>query len=625
MSLEEIEKKLYSREKTPSTPSLSKTESFKKEENLAPKVEEKWSEAPPKIIHRHKKGKGWLFALVIFFLAVIGMGIYLIFKNLNVPTTKIEISLPSQIFVGIPFKSTIIINNNSDRLLSKAYLTIDLPSDVLLMTSQNESKNIVSENLGDIEANGLVKKTYTFVALADESKVRNLKVRLSYQAGWGASFEKEEEKELNIKKSPISLMLNLPAQTLANSVFDLEINYQNNSDFDFPELNLELNYPLSFKFISSDPQPTAANNFWQIKSLGFNRQGKIKIKGLLTEGLEQTSEFRAVLKTILAQKSFIIGEQKAVIQLAKAPLQLAIFANNASDYTTFLGDEIHYRLDYQNNSGVALSDNVIKAKLIGELFDISSLSTDAYFSSLNNTLTWNAANTPALRLLNPNDKGSVEFSIKIKKNFPIQRLNDKNFHLRIEAEMDSPTVPYYLSATKTSALANLETKVQGQLSLEAKAYFRDASSGVLNTGPFPPRVNQATNYSIHWLIKNYANDISKIVVRSFLESGVVFSGVVKSNVSSQPTYNSLTQELILNIDKIAANKGVVNEPVEVIFQIQATPNINQVNRFQPLLKETQIEAHDDYTGKILTATAPALTTRLPFDSTVSPNEGLVQP
>lgn len=623
MSLEDIEKRLYARGSKSEPPSTPKPKISQPPEQ---KIEEKWfgENEPPKIIHSHKKRRGFLFLTVIFFVVVIAIGIYLISQYLNAPTVKMDISAPSEIFVGVPFNASIIVNNTSNHVLHQASLTIDLPDGLVYITSAEENKNVINENIGDIETNDLIKKTYSFLALSDESKIKNVKIRLSYQAGLGTSFEQEETKDIAIKKSAVSLKLDVPDQVVGGSVFNIEVDYKNDSNFNFSNLDLEMTYPSSFQFISADPDPTSFNNFWQLQEAKAGISGKIQIKGSISEAFQKGFDFQAALKTNINKKSYVINQQKATGQLAPAPISLFILINNSPDYVAKLGDKIQYTIQYQNNSGVALADNVIKARLIGELFDISTLQTNSSINSLTNTLTWNTANTPELRLLNPGAGGNVNFSIQLKPNFPIRRLNDKNFHLKIEAQMDSPTVPYYLSAPKTSALANLETKVQGLTTIEAKAYFRDANSGILNGGPFPPKVNQATEYTFHWTIKNYSTDVSNVKVGAFLESGVVFTGAVKSNISSQPTYNNLTQEVIWNIDKIVATKGVISEPIEAIFQIQATPDITQVKHFQPLLNKTKIEAQDNYTGLTLENIALPVNTQLPYDLTVKPGEGEVQ-
>jgi len=204
-------------------------------------------------------------------------------------------------------------------------------------------------------------------------------------------------------------------------------------------------------------------------------------------------------------------------------------------------------------------------------------------------------------------------------------LGDKNFSLKAEAEISSPTVPYYLSAAQTTGLANLETKVAGATKIETKAYFWDASSGIANHGLWPPKVNQPTQYTVHWLITNYSTDIHNVEVRAFLESGVTWTGKVKGNTDSLPTYNDRTQEVIWTISKIPATKGVISSPLEVVFQIEATPDVTQAGNYQPLIKETSITALDDFTETRIQNQAAAVTTVLPDDLTIGQIKGIVTP
>ena len=131
----------------------------------------------------------------------------------------------------------------------------------------------------------------------------------------------------------------------------------------------------------------------------------------------------------------------------------------------------------------------------------------ALFNSRDNTIIWNAASSPELRLIDPGVSGIIEFEIQLKPNYTIKKINDKNFVLKVDAEISSPTVPYYVAAEKTIGLAFSEIKVGGAVSIESLVYFRDPSSNILNQGSLPPKVNKPINFTIHWVIKNFATDI----------------------------------------------------------------------------------------------------------------------
>jgi len=165
-----------------------------------------------------------------------------------------------------------------------------------------------------------------------------------------------------------------------------------------------------------------------------------------------------------------------------------------------LGQELEYLIKFQNKTEVGLSDVVIKAGLVGRLFDFSELVTEGDFYSKINTIVWDASNTPQLKMLSAGEKGVVSFRIKLRDYFPIYKLTDKNFTLNVNASIESPTVPPSVSANRIFSSTSLETKVRGVIMIQTKVYFRDASSGIVNRGVWPPRVNKSTNYTVHFLI-----------------------------------------------------------------------------------------------------------------------------
>ena len=180
--------------------------------------------------------------------------------------------------------------------------------------------------------------------------------------------------------------------------------------------------------------------------------------------------------------------------------------------------------------------------------------------------------------------------------------------------IQSLTVPAGTAADKTISVATLETKVAGEVALRAAGFSRDAASGILNSGPYPPKINTPTQYTIHWVITNYATDISGVQVSAFLQSGTRFTGKVKSTSDAVPAYNPSSGGITWHIDRIQATKGAIGQPIEVIFQVENTPAINQVGQNVALLGETRIEAHDDFTDQPLFVVAPPVMTDIPNDT-----------
>ena len=89
---------------------------------------------------------------------------------------------------------------------------------------------------------------------------------------------------------------------------------------------------------------------------------------------------------------------------------------------------------------------------------------------------------PEFASLSPGATGAVEFEISTKNEYPIKKISSKDFVLKIEADISSPTVPYYVAADKTIGLSSLQTKVAGRAEIESLAYFNDSASGFINKG-----------------------------------------------------------------------------------------------------------------------------------------------
>ncbi|MDP3052973.1 MAG: hypothetical protein Q8N22_03455 [bacterium] len=564
----------------------------------------------------------WL-AVIVLILILIGSGFF-IYQYFQSRGLSLNIEAQTEVNIGVPFNLTVNFSNQSRSVLNNAKLNLNLPDGVVILGAAEEQR-IISKDLGDIGIGSLSSQSFQLLVVKDSNTLKRLTASISYgTSGIGqARFEQHRDFDLAVKEPGVSLNLTPPIQILSGGKFDINIDYQNISQENFSGLEIQVDYPASFSFVSADIKPDGNNNIWKLKDLAPNSKGSIVISGQLIGPANSFFNFDVKLSQNIFGHQYVINEKSASLTILSSPLELIFSLNNQENYISQLGDQLNYTLSYQNNSGVGLADAVIKAKLVGDLFNFSTLKTNANFNSITNTLTWNASNLTGLKVLPVGDSGSVSFQINVKNQFPIRRLSDKNYSLKVEAEIDSPTVSPDLAVAQTTGLANLETKVAGAIGIQAKAYFRDAASGLLNSGPWPPKVNQATRYTIHWLITNYATDVSKVEVRAFLESGVRFTGQVKGNTDSLPTYNDRTQEVVWTINKISATKGVISQPLEAIFQIEAVPNINQVQNYQPLIQETSITASDDFTGKTLQSQAAAITTALPDDLTVSQIKGTV--
>ena len=563
----------------------------------------------------------------LVFVGVVLIGTALIFWNRNRigQDLSVEIRGPQQVFLGVPFDINISVVNKSRSVLQDSRLAVTLPEGAVFVGSPvQENTNL--KDLGSIGSGGVLDESFTIMILKGENTIRQLSANLTYSPSTiGARFEKKATFDISIGQPALSLDLITPQKVLSGDNFEITVGYKNNSDIEFSNLKLRLQYPPSFTFESTTLKADEDNNVWNLGSLRPGSEKDFTINGNIIGPDNSFFEFRGFIESEFSGQTYTVSDNLATISILPSPFSLKISLNENEGFAVRPDDSLRYTISYVNNTDVTLRDVIVTAQLSGEMFDLPTIRTKGVFRSLDNTIIWNAATNPELALISANQSGSVDFSIRAKKQYPIRRLSDRNFTLKVSAQIESPTVPYFLAADKTIGLANISNKVSGDIDLQTIGLFRDAASGIINQGPFPPRANQSTQFSIHWIIKNFSTDVSDVKVRTFLAGDTNFLRVVRSNVDSVPIYNPRRQEITWDISHINATRGVLSEPVEAIFQIETRPSINMINREAPLMQETTIEAKDDFTGVTLTDKTRRVSSRLPDDPTVTGIEGAVIP
>ncbi len=562
----------------------------------------------------------YLFWILIISLIIsVGAIFFLIYKFNSSRNLSLNVQGPKEVYSGTPFDLKVSFSNQTKEILYDSSVSIFLPENI-----QGETQGrVLTEKLGDIGLEGKGSTSFRLVAVGGQEELSKIKISLSYQPkGLAHVFlEKKKEFSVYVKNPSISLNILSPEKVINREIFDLSVTARNNSDFYYKNVKLNFDFPLNLKIKQSDPKISDNNLSF---SLAPSEEKKIKIKASLIGSSGSFSNLKADIEASVLGQEIEINQKSISIKIASSPLEISVLVNGQEDYLASTGDDLTYIINYQNKSEVSLADVRIKAQLISKMFDFETLKTDGDFNSLDDTITWHPGNNPNLKILAPNEKGQVQFEISLKDNFPIVSLSDRNFVLKVKTEIESPTAPYYIGGSGTSSILETETKVKGKTEIESLAYFRDAKSLVLNQGPFPPKVNQPTEYTIHWIIRNYSTSVNDVEVRSVLPEGVSFVRNIKTNAENSPYYNKRTKEVVWLINKIEPARGVLSPPLEAIFQVKAIPPITMVGYYQPLIQETTLSAFDSFTGSQLSSQSPAISTQLPDDRTIPQGLGIVK-
>lgn len=609
MSLKDVEKKLYGfSKKDDENEKVKKTEGPFVEEETE-KLENDWKDLNKKGKVNLENGKiskkiGFFtkttfWIVLALFLVLAGFVYYFIIQFNKTKDFRFDIKGPSKVMIARPFEISIELENKSKSTLEQPEILITLPEGVISLDSNND-KQIIKESLGSIELGALIQKRYNLAIIKDEGSIKKIDVSFSYfPPDIKTRFEKKKTIEVETDQPAISVNMSTPQKIFNSEDFEIGLDYKNLSDYDFKNVKLQMIYPNNFIFKNTTASTTSGNNTWIFDDFLSASQGNFTIKGLVQGPDQSFSEIKSQLFVTFNSKEYLISEKTANLVIASSPLSLLVNLEDDPNYVASLGEDLTYRLFYKNNTDVGLTDVVIKAKLSGVMYDFTTIQVSGNFDSVNNAITWNASNVPALKLLEPGKEGFVEFNIKTKANYPIKRMFDNNFILKVQAEITSPTVPYNVSSDKSIGLASLETKIRGNIEVSA--------SYEILKGPYPPKAGQTTTFAIKWSIKNYSTNVKNTEVKTYLQSGAKWLNIVRSDAGSIPSYNDRTGEVSWTIDKILATKGIISKPLEAVFNIEITPNITQKGQLLPILGDTEISSQDEFTSVDLENKAKNLT------------------
>ena len=569
------------------------------------------------------KKKVVLWSLIGLAIVLAGAGIwYFVMRPPAALNVAISFSNPSQVLVGDPFIIAASYENNSATILRNASLSVTLP-DGISFEGQPLDQRVMQWSLGDIPGGATSNQSSSLIVIGNPNSVQHITAKLTYNTdvSKNVQFEADGQSNLVVAGTAIGLTITAPPSVFSGQNFNVAVAYVNNAGHPLGDVKVAMQYPPGFTFEgSSAPSSSlasAANDVWDLGPLATNATGSFMITGNVTGADNALFPISGTASVELSGQTYAVVNPNVSVTLSPSPLQITGLLNNSSSYVSGLADSLGYTFSYTNNSNVTLLNAVLTAKFTGTMFDFTSLRSNGSFSSLTNTVTWTGANTPGLASIAPGQSGTVSVDVRTKGSFPIRLPSDKDYLLKAHAVIQSPTVPPGTAASSTISVLDMQNKVGGVTNLAAVGYYDDPTSGILNAGPYPPKVDQKTEYTIHWRVTTYSTDIANVTVSAYLQSGTTCTGDVKSNVSSAPTCDPSTGLVSWTVPSIPATTGVLGPPAEAVFQVENTPAVNEVGQDVVLLGPTSLQASDEFTSSTVQATAAAVATNLPNDTSVS--------
>ncbi len=562
------------------------------------------------------------FFSVLAFIGIIlasGAGLYWYIDRGGVEVRINEV-LPDRIMLGIPFTIKVIVGNDGNGVLADARVALECGEGCAFVGSQ-KTKTIETKSVGDVGSGGTTEVEFRLVAGLLPHSVRKGQVIVSYvPKGLSARFEKIKEINIPIGDVGLTLDMVLPDKVTSGEEVSIELSYKNVSDVDIRDIELTVDYPAGFEYKRAELAPDIAKNVWRLGDLRRGSAMRFKIFGNIIGAASAHYNMKASTSAVWGDERYSLTEVLGGTTIGEAPLETNFTINEGgNDMVVGLGDELRYRVVYTNKSSGGLKNGVIHLDIKGDMFDGGSIVSSGQVNDARNAVVWFPVSGSPLSAIGPGASGEVTVRVKVKNAYTIKRLSDKNYTLKAEVRMEMVGG----GNKKILSIARLENKIKGMAAIDTRVYFRDAESGIINSGPIPPRVGAPTNYTVHWVLKNFATDIRDVAVVAQLPGNARFTGTAKSTLGEAPVYDAVTGNVRWHIDRLFATRGILGEAPEAIFQIEVIPSSNTAKNYVPLIGETTFQAHDEFTGLTITGGDIAVTSSLPDDPTIGPLGGIV--
>lgn len=559
-----------------------------------------------------------LIVIVLIFLLIAIGAIFWGRYSFSQANVEVNIKAPEDIASGKEIVLTIEYRNNNRVNLNDAYLIINYPSGVF----SPEGKEIYQDqkNLRTISRKSAGQESFEVRFVGEKGEIKNIVATLNYRPqNINSRFENSTSNRVEINSVLISIKVEGPDNAMSGQNVSYSIEYENKTNKDISDLRIEVNYNEDLKIENFIPKPIEeSNNIWELNLLRAGEKRTINLEGILGGEEGEDKILRVTIGRVENEEFLQYSRSEYSTKIAPSPLLLVINLGNIEEKDCNLnpGQRLNYKIEFKNNTDVALRELILKAHLEDSVFDFKTINLEGigFFDSRQNIITWSGGEVPLLNLLEPNESGSVTFSLDLKKPIPMSSYNDKNFQPMIRTEIGTLTVPAKFAVSELKISKELSCKVNSEIDIKSKVYYYESAPGIFNTGPLPPKVDELTTYTVHWQITNGTNDLENVRVTAILPQGISWSNYYLNKVSnSQVYYNERTKEVVWEIEKVPAGTGFVLSVYELIFQIGLRPSINQVGQSPTLINESSIEGKDMFTEIILKDFSNEVSTNIPDD------------
>lgn len=511
----------------------------------------------------------------------------------------------------------------------------NLKNAVLVLNFSGEGFGDIKDNSGFGKAdNSKITWTIGDIAAGFESSLKvsakvaditanKINATLDYDpVNFSSHFSAKKEYGFTVNPAKISLNLYAPSEAVMDQEVKYILTYTNATAVNFDSVKIRFNYPDSFIFSAANP-PSGDNGVWEISNFARASSGQIEVAGRLSGSGGDTKTFRAVIEQKNKDGTYIFNaDATADIKIISSPFSVVEIINDEENYAASTGETLNYKIKFRNLDKISYNNLIVSAVLSGETADYTSLeSLGAIVDKQLHSVTWDSRTKPVFLNFKPDEEAELGFSIKIQNTLPIIDGSSKNFMLKSIISIKNGNIFDADGANKVIVSSAFDTKINSSAMLFTRGFFND--NDLLKTsGPIPPKVGQTTVYNIHWQVLNSSNRIKNAKITGILPANVKWTGSVFPQ-DAKVFYDINTRTIVWEAGDIEAGIGITSPLKEIQFQVSITPSADDVGNYLVLIDQNSLTATDEFTLSDISVSSDGITTRMPDDLSIGPDEGKV--
>jgi hypothetical protein len=574
----------------------------------------------------------FLFSL-FFFLVAIGAAFYIYGRGLNVVSSNnigIDVTGPVSIAAGTELDLDVSLKNENSSDLQLADMRVVYPAGSRNPDDITKSLQRTVDDVGTIPSGKSVTKKIRAILYGQQDSQQPLTIALEYRVkGSNAVFEKDKTINIGISSAPVTVTINSLNEVNSGQDIEFTVDITSNSSQVLQNVMLKADYPFGFSFANAEPSAFFGNNIWKIGDISPGQKATVKVRGKIIgqDGEQRVFHFSAGIQSMTVETDldpiFLTTDQTVSIKKPFIGISMSLDGDSSPIHSTDAGKIVRATVTWTNNLPTQIYHAIISVKLGGATLDQNTVTNDqGFYSSIDNTITWDERSEPSLALLNPGDTGQVSFNFA-SLNPQLDSLSIfKNSEMTADVSVkgkrtDDVQVPEELLSAVTQ-----KVRLNTTLALSPRILY--STGPFTNTGPMPPHANEATTYTVILTVTNTLNDVSNAQVTAVLPPYVTWSNVISPS-SEDISYEPHGGVVTWNVGSVPAGTGFSSSPRQAAFQISFLPSISQVGSAPVLIGNVTLQGTDIFTNNAVGDSKSSLNTTLSTDINFKSGDEVVRP